>query len=137
VNLAPALNIVSPERRYDRMALGLAVGDDHWTVGSPDLLHAFFSTVSVRLEPDGWGSRFPALMHGLYYGELPVTAVETALSELLLVRRELGLYGPRDVVWDADDLTVAAPWGEAVASGALNLAHCFFTAVRIVDRLAA
>jgi 2,3-bisphosphoglycerate-dependent phosphoglycerate mutase len=108
------------------MGLGIAVGDDCWTVGSPDLLHAFFSTVSARLEPGGWGSRFPALLRELYEGELAVTSVETALSELLLVRRELGLLPPGDVVWDIDDPAATAPWGDM--SGAPDLARCFFTA---------
>ena len=108
------------------MSLGLAVGDDHWAVGSPDLLHAFFSTVSVRLEPSGWGSRFPALLTELYDGELPVTSVETALSELLLARRELALLRPDRVVWDADDPAAPAPWGDGM-SGARDLSRCFFT----------
>ena len=72
------------------MPLGLHVGEVTWRVGSPDLLHEFFATISERLEPLGWGTRFPALLNDLYQGELAPDHVETALSELLLARRELG-----------------------------------------------
>lgn len=107
------------------MPLGLLVGDVSWRVGSPDLLHAFFSTISVRLEPLGWGTRFPALLNGLYQGELTAHAVETAFSELMLARRELALLPASAVVWDADDPHAAPPWGDAVT--APDLAHCFWT----------
>jgi hypothetical protein len=109
------------------MALGLLVGDDTWNVGSPDLLHAFFSTVSVRLEPHGWGSRFPALMNELYQGELPVSSVETALSELLLACRELACLPASRVVWDADDPLASPDRAQALAGGAPDLSRCFFT----------
>lgn len=107
------------------MALGLLVGDASWRVGSPDLLHAFFSTISVRLEPLGWGTRFPALLNDLYQGELSVDGVETALSELLLARRELQSMPPSAIVWDADDPAARPPWGDKVA--APDLAGCFWT----------
>lgn len=109
------------------MPLGLHVGDLTWRVGSPDLLHAFFSTVSVRLEPLGWGTRFPALMNELYDGELPPGRVETALSELLLARRELSLLPPSRVVWDADVPDAPPPWGNDVAPGAPDASRCFYT----------
>ena len=107
------------------MPLGLLVGDVSWRVGSPDLLHAFFSTISVRLEPLGWGTRFPALLDDLYHGELTVEAVETALSELMLARRELSSLPASSVVWDADDPYAAPPWGDAMA--APDVVHAFWT----------
>ena len=107
------------------MPLGLLVGDVPLRVGSPDLLHAFFSTISVRLEPLGWGTRFPALLHDLYQGELSVDSVEAALAELTLARRELSAMPANAVVWDADDPHAPPPWGDAVA--APDLAHCFWT----------
>jgi len=107
------------------MPLGLRVGDASWRVGSPDLLHAFFSTISVRLEPGGWGTRFPTLMNDLYQGDLSAAGVDRALDELLRARRELAALPLYAVVWDADDRSVPAPWGNAVA--APDLAHCFWT----------
>ena len=109
------------------MALGLDVADVTWRVGTPDLLHAFFSTITVRLEPLGWGTRFPALMNELYDGELAPGRVETALSELLLARRELSMLPAARVVADADQPDVPNAWCQAVASGAPDAAKCFFT----------
>lgn len=109
------------------MALGLHVGDLTWRVGSPDLLHAFFSTITVRLEPLGWGTRFPALLNELYDGELPPDRVETALSELLLARRELSFLPSDRLVWDADDPTATSPSAAAVAGGAPDASKCFYT----------
>lgn len=109
------------------MPLGLHVADVTWRVGSPDLLHAFFSTITVRLEPLGWGTRFPALMHDLYAGELPAHRVETAFSELLLARRELALLPATRVVADADAPYATSPWSEAVAGGAPDASRCFYT----------
>lgn len=109
------------------MALGLHVGDLTWRVGSPDLLHAFFSTITVRLEPQGWGTRFPALMNELYQGELTPGRVETALSELLLARRELSFLPAARMVWDADDPDAPSPRGAAMAGGAPDASKCFFT----------
>ena len=109
------------------MALGLHVGDVTWRVGSPDLLHAFFSTISVRLEPLGWGTRFPALLNDLYQGVLPPERVETALSELMLARRELAFVPADLVVLDADRPGPPAPWGVDAASGAPDASKCFFT----------
>jgi hypothetical protein len=109
------------------MALGLHVGDLIWRVGTADLLHSFFSTISVRLEPLGWGTRFPALMNDLYQGELGPDRVETALSELLLARRELSFVPPEHVVLDADDPLAPSPWRAEAASGSPDASKCFFT----------
>lgn len=110
------------------MPLGLHVAGVTWRVGSPDLLHAFFSTITVRLEPLGWGTRFPALMHDLYDGELPAGRVETALAELVLARRELAALPAQRVVCDAGAPHATSPWSEAVAGGAPDASACFFTA---------
>lgn len=109
------------------MALGILAGDLTWRVGSPDLLHAFFSTIAVRLEPAGWGTRFPALMNEFYEGELGPDRVETALSELMLARRELSFLPASRMVWDADEPDVPSPRRAAMAGGAPDASKCFFT----------
>lgn len=109
------------------MTLGFEVGTGYWPVGSPDLLHAFFSTISQRLESGYWGSRFPVLLGQLYQGEIAVGWVETALSELSLARRELSWFTPSQVVWDIDDLHAQPPWGSAIASSVPNLSRYFYT----------
>jgi len=107
--------------------IGIAVGAASWPVGRPDLLHAFFSTISGCLEPDGWGSRFPALLGELYQGRLTADRVDDALAELLVARRELAALPPSAVVWDIDDLDVTPPWGSAIDSGVPDLARYFIT----------
>ncbi len=107
--------------------LAVEVGDESWLVGSPDLLHAFFSSVSHRLEPDGWGTRFPALMLHLYQGELAAQYADRALVELAAARRELAEFAPADVVWDIDDLAARPPWGAELHGTAPNLARYFVT----------
>src|SRR5690349_6301564 len=106
------------------MSLGLHVADITWRIGSPDLLHAFFLTLSARLEPLGWGTRFPALLDDLYHGDLPTDRVETALSELLLARRELSFVPADQVVLDVDVPGAPAPWGDMCASGAPDASKC-------------
>ena len=66
------------------MAVGIKVGSITDEVGTSDFLHAFFSTVSGRLE-DRWGARFPSLMR-LYDGSLPFDLAPEALAELSDVR---------------------------------------------------
>ena len=109
------------------MSLGLLAADLTWRVGSPDLLHAFFSTIAVRLEPLGWGTRFPALMNDLYEGELAADRVETALSELMLARRELSFLPADRMVFDADAPDAPSPRRAALAGGAPDASKCFFT----------
>ena len=109
------------------MPLALHVADTTLRVGSPELLHAFFSTIAVRLEPLGWGTRFPALMNDLYDGELAPSRVETALSELLLARRELSFLAPDRVVMDADAPHLPSPWAGVAGRGAPDASKCFFT----------
>jgi hypothetical protein len=60
------------------VAVGLGVRSNLWPVGTADFLHAFFSTIGARLEPDGWGTRFPVLMRELYSGELAGEAIAYA-----------------------------------------------------------
>jgi len=68
-----------------------------------DVLASFFSTVSYRLEPDGWGTRFPALMDDLYLGHLPAERVAEAASELATVREELARLPAAEAIADYDD----------------------------------
>lgn len=109
------------------MSVSLWVGDRSWLVGSASFLHAFFSTVAARLEDEGWGSRFPTLMRGLYGGELSHGATGAALRELTAVRAELARLTPKHVVWDFDDRRAAPPWGSDVDPRVTTLADYFLT----------
>jgi 2,3-bisphosphoglycerate-dependent phosphoglycerate mutase len=74
----------------------LYVQNKMWTVGQDWFLHSFFSTIAYRLEPNGWGSRFPALMKELYTGQLSPERVPKAQEELATVRTELSQRPPEE-----------------------------------------
>jgi hypothetical protein len=97
-----------------------------WTVGEDWFLHSFFSTVAYRLEPNGWGSRFPALMKHLYTGRLPAERLPQAREELAAVRAELAELPPEDRIFAYEHPERATPWD--VPPGASSVAGCFLTA---------
>jgi hypothetical protein len=98
-----------------------------WLVGTGDFFHAFFSTVGARLEPDGWGSRFPVLQNELYQGELAAEHAPAALAELDQVREELRRLPPSDVVWDVEDRSKQPPWGDDISDEITDLGNYFVT----------
>lgn len=108
------------------MTIGFKVGSITDEIGSPDLLHAFFSTIAVRLEP-AWGARFPVLMDQLYAGELSHHHAAQALSELTIIQSELRRLAPSQRVWDAEDPTRSPPPGADVALSAADLSAAFVT----------
>ena len=101
----------------------LYVQNTMWSVGEDWFLHSFFSTVAYRLEPDGWGSRFPALMKELYSGRLPLERVPDAQRELETVGAELAQHPPEERVFAYEDPERPTPW--PVPPGARSLADCF------------
>jgi 2,3-bisphosphoglycerate-dependent phosphoglycerate mutase len=104
----------------------LYVGNTMWTGGEDFWLHSFFSSIAYQLEPDGWGSRFPALMNDLYAGRLPVDRVLEARAELATIGTELRRLPPEARVFAYEDPNHPTPW--AVPPGAESLAECFLTA---------
>src|SRR5215469_10373727 len=109
------------------MGVDILVGDQGWEIGAASFLHSFFSTVSAHLEPGGWGTRFPALMHRLYKGHLPVAEAGQARRELDHIRRELERFPPSAVVWDIEDRSKTPPWGDNISPQVTSLANYFVT----------
>lgn len=109
------------------MAVGLRAGSVVWEIGSPDFLKAFFSTIAARLEPEGWGTRFPAVMKTLYGGRIGGDDAARALAELDQIRQELRALPPSDVVWDYDDRAKRPPWGDDIADDITDLGNYFVT----------
>ncbi len=97
-----------------------------WTVGEDAFLNSFFSTVAYQLEADGWGSRFPALMKGLYGGRLSTERLGEALGEVAMIRRELEQLSPTARVFEYEAPNKPTPW--PVPAGAKTLVGCFLTA---------
>lgn len=103
--------------------VGLEIDRIFSEVGSPDLLHAFFSTISVHLEPRGWGSRFPELMNQLYQGTLEPTNAETALRDARSIKEALAKLPAAHAVWDIADRAATSPLAESMNKAATSLAN--------------
>ncbi|HEV2723455.1 MAG TPA: immunity 70 family protein [Thermoleophilaceae bacterium] len=109
------------------MAVGPRVRSNVWVVGSQAFLHSFFSTVAHRLEPEGWGSQFPAVQHELYRGEISADRVATARSELATIQEQLKQFPPTDAIWDIEDPSARPPWGEDISPDITSLSNYFVT----------
>ncbi len=109
------------------MSATLTVGARSWDVSSSAELHALFSTISHRVEPGGWGSRFPVLMNKLYQGELAARDVPAARRELAEARGALAAMPPSGVVWDIEDLSRLPQAGDDVDPAITHLADYFLT----------
>lgn len=95
-------------------------------LGNPDLVHAFFCTISVRLEPDGWGTRFPKLMKDLYERTIRPDGALELERELKTIEMELRGFSPDDSVWSLQDRAGLPAPGDTV-EGVTSLAGYFRT----------
>ncbi|MBI1313959.1 hypothetical protein GC176_21910 [bacterium] len=109
------------------MAVGIRVGGIIDELGAPSFLHSFFSTISHRLEPSGWGTRFPILMNHVYQGQLTGADAGAAVVELRQARDELRNFTPSQVVWDIENLSARPPWGDNIADTITDLSNYFIT----------
>jgi hypothetical protein len=107
------------------MGVGIQVGSIIDELGTAEFLHAFFSTLSARLESH-WGARFQHMMR-LYDGLLTSSEASAALAELDTIRSELAAFSPDQVVWDIENQSERPPWGSAIASDITNLSNYFVT----------
>ena len=109
------------------MGVGIRVGGVIDELGAGSFLQAFFSTISHRLEPSGWGTRFPLLMNRLYQGHLAAADAEAAVAELRQAADELRGFTPDQVVWDIENLSARPPWGDNIADTITDLSNYFIT----------
>jgi hypothetical protein len=63
------------------------------------VVEAMFTTIGCRLEPQGRGTRFPAVMDDLYEGYMKPGRASEALSELAEIEGALRKIPVGDVVW--------------------------------------
>jgi len=98
-----------------------------YPVGPSDLMHAFFSTIAVRLEDNSWGGRFPVLMNYLYDNGLRSVAVTTAIAELAQVVVGFSQFPVAAMVWDSEDRSLPVPRRFAVKPPTLSLDRGFVT----------
>jgi hypothetical protein len=93
---------------------------------APDhVLRALFATISYRLEPDGWATRFPAVLDHLQQGSLDASRIDQALTELAQIEAELKSLPARRVVWSLDDLRVLNDSKQPVNHRAQNIFEYF------------
>ncbi len=109
------------------MAVGIKVDGIIDEIGTADFFHAFFSTISRHLEPEGWGTEFPTLMKELYQGRLAVRDAPVALAELKNARHRLRKIAPEHVVWDIEDPSTRPPWGDDISDDITDLSSYFVT----------
>jgi 2,3-bisphosphoglycerate-dependent phosphoglycerate mutase len=109
------------------VAVNLRVANILWPVGAASFFTSFFSTIAARLEPAGWGTRFPVLMLELYEGEVSGDHAAEARKELDTIREELRAHPPSAVVWDIHDRSKQPPWGDNIADGITDLGNYFVT----------
>jgi 2,3-bisphosphoglycerate-dependent phosphoglycerate mutase len=109
------------------MTVGFRVGGIIDEVGTSDFLHAFFSTISFHLEPEGWGTRYPELMNELYQGKLEQEAAEKVLKDVATIREQLKEFPPSDVVWDMERPDATPPWGDDISTDITDLSRYFVT----------
>nr|WP_286672474.1 Imm70 family immunity protein [Cohnella hashimotonis] len=102
--------------------------DEHlwFEIGSGDFLHCFFSTISYRLEPNGWGSKYPFMMKKLYHEDMEKKYNLQLLEEVKAIQNSWSI-SPDDVVWDIEDLSKQPPWGEINDPSIMSLANYFST----------
>jgi hypothetical protein len=107
------------------MGVGIKVGSIVDEIGDMEFLYAFFSTLNVRLEPWGWGTRFPILLQQLYQGHVTATDAAEALTELQQARAELAKWPASAVVWSAEDRDLQPPWGDDISPDITDLSNYF------------
>lgn len=109
------------------MAVGFKVKYYWYQVGHGDFLHSFFSTISYHLEQNGWGTEYPFLLNELYNGKLENKNIDSAITELEVIKKKLQYYSPSQVIWDIEDLSKRPPWGDNISKDITNLSNYFIT----------
>jgi 2,3-bisphosphoglycerate-dependent phosphoglycerate mutase len=110
-----------------RADVALHTAAQSFEVGSGSFIYCFFSTVSVNLEPSGWGSRFPVLMKKLYEGNVRPSDLPLLKQELITVQSEFKRFPPSKVVWDFEHRDRRPPWGDNISTSITDLSNYFVT----------
>jgi 2,3-bisphosphoglycerate-dependent phosphoglycerate mutase len=103
----------------------LTIGGTSHELGPDRVIQAMFTTVSCRLEPQGRGTRFSAVMDDLYSGYLTPGRARDALRELQEIEDALRKIPVSDVVWSLGDLRRGDDANEPVNHRAANAFEYF------------
>lgn len=80
--------------------INLRIGNEVIGVGNESQFYALMSTISVNLEPRGWGTKYPMLMRRLYPGQLNIADVRAALEEIVDIETKLAKLKTDKLIWD-------------------------------------
>jgi 2,3-bisphosphoglycerate-dependent phosphoglycerate mutase len=103
----------------------LTVGERSREFGPDQVIDAMFTTISCRLEPQGRGTRFPAVMDDLQSGYLAPARAHDALRELKEIQGALLKIPVSDVVWSLADMRRGDDAKEAVNHRASSVFEYF------------
>ena len=109
------------------MTVGIQLGSITDEIGVADFFSAFFYTITGNLEPGGWGTRFPVIMHKLYYGQVEQPDAVDGLNELDIISGELSKLSVDKLIWDIEDSRKRPPWGSEIADTITDLSNYFVT----------
>lgn len=109
----------------ERHVVSLHFGAERLPLAPDAVLEALFSTISYRLEPNGWATRFPTVLDRLREGRLESGAAARALEELEHIGAELRRLPVDRVVWSMQDLRKRDDSGEPVRRDAPNVFDYF------------
>lgn len=114
------------------------VGSWSARLGSPALLQSLVATLSYRLEPEGLGSRFPALLTEALAGHLAAERADEAARELAEVVREAQQVPIRQAIGSLDDrrLLDFSGWPSQQAAGSVYDGFLTPDGQRLLDVLA-
>jgi hypothetical protein len=107
--------------------IALRTGSVVTEIGPGAILHALCSTIATRLEPDGWGTRFPRVMGALYQGHLGAAEAPEALREAREIAALLEAVPVDAITWDIDRPGEAPPAAYVPMHGARSAATWFRT----------
>lgn len=110
-----------------KLVVGFKIDFLWYQVGRGEFLHAFFSTISYHLEPDGWGTKYPYLLKKLYQGRLSWKDAAKALEEAKEIQMQLKQHSHDKVIWDIEDLSNQPPWKDNVSPEITDLSNYFIT----------
>src|SRR5687768_9436364 len=105
----------------------IEVAGKKFPIGEIQCVDAFFATISYRLEPDGWGSRFPITMDHLSEGRVGSGNAREALNELRIIEPELRALPKDKVIWDIQERSPRDDAFQPVNHSAANVYDYFIT----------
>jgi 2,3-bisphosphoglycerate-dependent phosphoglycerate mutase len=109
------------------MTIGFRVDFLWYEVGTPDFLNSFFSTIKYHLCTDHVSDKYPHFQNELCQGEVKWENALETVSEVQNIRSELKKIKPEEVVWDFNDLSKSAPWGDEISEDITDLSNYFVT----------